>query len=87
MGRESNDSGSSSAPANAEAWLREMDRKHEAMVLRDHFAGQALIGMMLAEPRDMRTGALPWPDKAEKLANGAYFMADYMLQARGKEGA
>ena len=45
----------------------------EAITLRDYFAGQAIMGMILSEISD------------EKIAEWAYAIADAMLKERAKE--
>lgn len=52
--------------------------------LRDHFAGQALAGI-LASPQFERDGIVPTnPDGAAFIALNAYAFADAMLVAREK---
>jgi hypothetical protein len=45
--------------------------------LRDYFAGQAIIGLLSMLPQSKNTG-----DQTQAVAQGAYFLADAMLEAR-----
>lgn len=57
----------------------------QGMTLRDHFAGQALAGMMAFSAREDSTDPADWP-KAH-MATGAYAYADAMLAESKKGGS
>ena len=56
----------------------------EAMTLRDHFAAQAMIGI-LAYPGDVKSGSWHNNATAADVAAKAYEYADAMLAERGKK--
>lgn len=59
--------------------LEWVSRKWEAQDLRDHFAGQALAGLLAREP----TSTGPWlAGAASDFAEQSYAIADAMLSAR-----
>ncbi len=55
----------------------------EGMRIRDHFAGQALAGLVTSNVRDCIHGT----QAAERYAEDAYCIADAMLAERAKGGA
>ncbi len=56
-------------------------RHGEGMSLRDHFAGQALAGLSVPNPRDDSPEAWAW----DAFAQAAYMAADAMLAERDRE--
>lgn len=57
-----------------------------SMSLRDWFAGQALVGMLAADPhlvkQGIAAGSFPGASHPRDFANCAYRMADAMLEER-----
>ena len=75
-----------SAPENPFAYPLAMTSEsvdNPGMTLRDHFAGQALIGQLAFSPRD-EFDKVHMPDDVAALA---YRFADAMLAERQKGGA
>ena len=59
---------------------------HQGMTLRDYFAGQALVGLLAAQPDHVTVSGMPGRKIArDEMADEAYWYADRMLKRRNNE--